>query len=69
MSFEVKGAADFRAVCNGDASSLEMFHEANMKLFSGKLVVYLQSNHQAGDIVLKVKGGGLKPALLKLIAQ
>lgn len=60
LSFEVDGAGAFRAVCNGDATSLEMFHLPTMKAFSGKLVVTLQSLEEAGEIELTVKGDGLK---------
>ena len=60
LDFEVSGAGKFRAVCNGDATSLEMFHLPTMKTFSGKLVVTVQSSKQAGEIKLTVKGKGLK---------
>jgi beta-galactosidase len=60
LSFEVKGAGSFRAVCNGDATSLELFHHPEMKAFSGKLVVLVQSGENAGNIELTVKGEGLK---------
>ena len=54
LTFEVEGAGTFRAVCNGDATSLEPFTEPTMRLFSGQLVVIVQSARQAGDLVLKV---------------
>ena len=66
LEFEVSGAADYRAACNGDATSLEMFHEPTMKLFSGKLVVYLLSNGEIGEVELKVSGEGLQTSILKL---
>lgn len=66
LNFEVKGAGKFKAVCNGDATSLEMFHLPTMKAFSGKLVVTVQSLKEAGDIQLKVSGKGLKPSILTL---
>ena len=55
LTFEVKGAGTFKAACNGDATSLEPFTQPQMKLFSGKLVVIVQSSKQKGDIILKVK--------------
>uniref|UniRef100_UPI003FF0332E hypothetical protein n=1 Tax=Prevotella sp. TaxID=59823 RepID=UPI003FF0332E len=55
--FEVKGAGTFKAACNGDATSLEPFTQPQMKLFSGKLVVVVQSSKQKGNITLKVKDG------------
>ena len=55
LTFEVTGAGTFKAACNGDATSLEPFTQPQMKLFSGKLVVVVQSKKQKGDIMLKVK--------------
>ena len=55
MTFEVSGAGTFKAACNGDATSLEPFTQPQMKLFSGKLVVIVQSKVQKGNITLKVK--------------
>ena len=54
LSFEVSGAATFKAVCNGDATSLQSFTEPTMRLFSGQLVVILQAAATPGDITLKV---------------
>ncbi|AKQ46431.1 beta-galactosidase [Rufibacter radiotolerans] len=68
LTFSVKGAGSYRAACNGDATSLELFHLPTMKLFSGKLVVLVQSGEKAGDIELEVKGKGLQTGELKLKA-
>ena len=54
LQFEVSGAGTFRAVCNGDATSLEPFTEPTMRLFSGQLVVIVQAGKQPGNITLKV---------------
>ena len=67
LNFKVSGAGKFKAVCNGDATSLEMFHLPTMKTFSGKLVVTVQSLKEAGEIELEVKGKGLKTG--KIIIQ
>ncbi|MCH7399427.1 DUF4982 domain-containing protein [Belliella sp. DSM 107340] len=69
LDFEVTGKGSFRAVCNGDATSLEMFHLPTMKVFNGKLVVIVQSTQEAGEIKLKVKGKGLKSSELKLSSR
>ncbi len=66
LKFEVKGKGDFKVVCNGDATSLEMFHLPTMKLFSGKLVVTVQSTKETGNMKLIVKGKGLKDAEIVL---
>ena len=66
LQFRVKGKGKFKAVCNGDATSLELFHLPTMKAFSGKLVVLVQSEKEAGNIELTVSGKGLKTASLSL---
>lgn len=66
LNFQVSGAGTFKAVCNGDATSLEMFHLPTMKTFSGKLVVTIQSKVRGGDIELKVSSKGLKTTKLSL---
>ena len=66
LQFKVKGKGIFKAVCNGDATSLELFHLPTMKLFSGKLVVLVQSTNETGEIELLVSGKGLKTGKIKL---
>ena len=68
LKFKVKGAGTFRAACNGDATSLEMFHKDTMKLFSGKLVVLVKSTTTAGDVKLEVNGAGLKSGKINLVS-
>ena len=68
LKFKVTGAGTYRAACNGDATSLEMFHKDTMKLFSGKLVVLVKSTTAAGDIKLEVNGAGLKSGKLNLVS-
>ena len=69
LDFKVSGKGEFKAVCNGDATSLEMFHKPTMKTFSGKLVVLVQALQDAGTIKLTVKGKGLKTASVKIQAD
>ena len=54
LEFEVTGAGTFRAVCNGDATSLESFTQPTMKFFNGQLVVIVQAGKTPGDLKLKV---------------
>ncbi len=54
LKFEVTGNGSFEAVCNGDATSLEVFTNPMMKLFSGELVVVVRSGKTAGKVTLKV---------------
>ena len=55
LLFEVTGAGDFKAACNGDATSLEPFTQPTMRLFHGQLVLIVQATKQSGDIHVVVK--------------
>lgn len=68
LYFSVKGTGKYRAACNGDATSLEVFHEPTMKVFNGKLVVLVQSSTQAGDIELTVSGDGLRKEKISILS-
>ena len=54
LDFEVSGAGTFKAVCNGDATSLEVFTEPTMKLFAGQLVVVCRAGKQKGQLTLSI---------------
>jgi len=69
LNFKVLGEGIFKAVCNGDATSLEMFHLPTMKAFSGKLVVTLQALEEAGEIELQVKAKGLKTSKIVISSK
>lgn len=69
LNFKVSGSGSYRAACNGDATSLDMFHLPTMKLFSGKLVVLVQSTEKAGEIRLTVSGNSLPDAQLSLESE
>lgn len=65
MAFDIKGAGSFRAVCNGDATSLVTFNSHQMPLFSGKLVVIVEGE-QPGTATLTVSSEGLPDATLPI---
>lgn len=69
LNFSVKGNGTYRAVCNGDATSLEVFHQPTMKAFNGKLVVLVQSTTQKGKIELTVTGDGLKKGTMEISSE
>jgi beta-galactosidase len=69
LQMSVSGAAKFRAVGNGDATSLELFHVPQMHAFHGQLVATVQATDKAGNAQLKVTGKGLKPGVLTLKTQ
>lgn len=66
LRFNVGGAGKFKVVCNGDATSLEMFHLPTMKAFNGQLVVTVESIKEAGTITLEVTGEGLETGKIEL---
>lgn len=55
IDVEVSGAGSFKAICNGDATSLESFVEPTMKLFNGKLVVTVKAGDRKGAIRVVVR--------------
>lgn len=66
---EVSGAGHFRAMANGDPTSLESFCEPRMHLFSGQLTVIVGSDNRPGEILVRVTARGLKPAELRITAE
>jgi len=68
LSFKVAGkSAAFKAVCNGDATSTEVFTNPTMKAFHGQLVVVVEAKALAGLSTLKVSGKGVKGAAAKIV--
>jgi beta-galactosidase len=69
LFFEVKGAGKLKALCNGDATDQTSFVSKYMRAFNGKLVATIESDTTAGEINLKVSGGFLIPAEVKITSQ
>lgn len=55
---EVSGAGHFRAMANGDPTSLESFCEPRMHLFSGQLTAIVGSDDRPGEILVRVTARG-----------
>ena len=66
VELEAQGAACFKAVANGDATSLELFHLPRMHAFGGQLMMLVQAGNQAGTAQLRAKAKGLRPATLSV---
>ena len=66
VELEAKGAACFKAVANGDATSLELFHLPRMHAFGGQLMMLVQAGSQAGTAQLRAKAKGLRLATLSV---
>ena len=62
IKYSVKGEGFYRAGANGNPVSLELFHEPQMKLFSGMMTAIVQSTDKAGEITLTATAKGLKSA-------
>lgn len=69
LNFNIKGAAKFKACCNGDATSTEVFVKPTMKAFHGELVVVVEAGKIAGSATLTVTGNGLKSAKTTISIQ
>lgn len=69
VHFTVKGAGIYRAGANGDPTSLDLFHEPKMHLFSGQLTAIVQAGEEPGEIQLEAKAKGLKAAKIQVIAE
>ena len=69
IQVEVSGAADFKGICNGDATSFEVFTQPTMKLFKGQLVVGIISNGKKGRIALTATSPSLQPATARFVAK
>lgn len=69
VHFRVRGglfgkAVHFRAAANGDPTCLDIFHEPQMHVFSGKCTVILQASRRRGRAVLEASATGLESGFL-----
>lgn len=62
VNVSVSGCGSFRAIANGDPTSLESFQTPSMHLFSGQLTVLVQAGTTPGPIRITVSAKGLKSA-------
>ena len=69
IQVEVGGAAEFKGICNGDATSFEIFTRPAMKLFKGQLIFGIISNGKRGRITLTASSPSLQPATVRFAAK
>lgn len=69
ISFKVTGAGTFKAVANGNPSSLESFQLPKMKLFSGQLTALVQSLEKGGTITLEATAKGVRSGKITIVAK
>ncbi len=69
VKFEVKGAGSFKAVANGDPTSLELFQVPEMHLFNGQMTLIVQASEQAGKIEVNASAKGLKRGSTEIVTH
>lgn len=69
INVSVTGTAHFKGICNGDATSTEVFTKPTMKAFHGQLVIGIQNNGKRGAATVNVTSKGLKPATIIVNSQ
>ena len=69
IDVQVSGAANFKGICNGDATSFEVFTRPTMKLFKGQLVVGIISNGKKGTAQIAARSSSLLPATATIKAK
>lgn len=69
ISINVKGNGFFRAMANGDPSSLEIFHNPKMHAFHGQLTAIAETTDAPGVITLTASSPGLKKAQIEIISK
>jgi beta-galactosidase len=60
IKFKIEGPGKIKAVCNGDATSMESFTGTQIKAFYGKCVAVIESDGTAGTLKLIAESEGLK---------
>jgi beta-galactosidase len=66
LNCKVSGEGSFKAIANGDATSLELFQAPQMHAFHGMLVAIVQAGEKPGTVKLEVTAKGLKPAAINV---
>ncbi len=66
VHFNVEGSGVFKAVGNGDPTSLESFVQPYRKAFNGKCMLIIQSTEKSGSIIIRAESEGLKPDVLSI---
>ncbi|MCF0199077.1 MAG: glycoside hydrolase family 2 protein [Bacteroidaceae bacterium] len=62
LKFHVRGAGQFKACCNGDATSTEVFTAPTMQAFHGQAVLVVEAGKKKGFVEVTVSGKGLQSA-------
>lgn len=66
VTFKVRGAGQYHAVANGDATCIVPFQSNKMPLFSGQLTAIVQASKKPGTATLTASARGLKSATISI---
>lgn len=66
IEFEVEGPATIVGVGNANPVSVESYQQPHRKAWQGRCLVIVKSDKKAGDIILRAKSDGLKPAQVRI---
>lgn len=66
VKFDVSGAGKFEANANGDPRCLLPFQNPEMNLFSGAATAIVRSATNPGEVTIRAKASGVKPATLTI---
>lgn len=66
VNISVAGAGRFRAMANGDPTSLELFHLPHMHLFNGLLTAIVESDGRIGTMTVTATAKGVKPCTIEI---
>ena len=66
VDFAVSGAARFKGVCNGDATSLETFTHPAMRAFHGELVLTVEAGSAPGPVRIEASSKGLSSGSVEI---
>ena len=69
INFTIEGVGTIVGVGNANPMSTESFQLPQRKAWQGKCLIIIKSEKNAGEIILKATGDGLKGAEIKLMAN
>ncbi len=69
IEFSIEGPGTIQAVDNGNLKNEEPYFAKSRHAWNGRAMVVVRSGHEAGDITLKAKAGGLQEASVVIRAK
>ena len=69
LFFDVTGAGNLKALCNGNPIDQTPFVSQYMSVFNGKMVAVIEPNRVGGEVVVNVGGGLFASKKLKIVVK